>query len=684
MDTSAANPRTIDFLHRDGFVAGQITGPVSPDLTTPANLPYSVSAGQLLVAPLGTSTFIRAFGTGQRRYADATVQVDTEVVMDSMTAGTYGPFVGFGDTAASFRGVWYNNNGSLSLVDTAGAVIGGTTVTDTDAAFVAGQAAKLSIIVNGDGTATAIATNPAGAILRLNITGIPLGNIWAVWRRSALADTGKISRFHIQHTRATSPLKVAADANSVGGVFANGFLAENVDGLYAASNGAKSTQKWGIASGKLRMTSTITGIYLAKVGISRTDRSSVEYEAITTVTAGQGGALLAIGDDPATRLVFAYLTNGFVGALNSSNAVVAGGVQASMAYAVGDLVKVRVVVRPDNTGSVTAVNASGVEYTVAITGPIPTGTVWAAQRNAGTVEVNRITVVPIAGSQAGIEARVATIDTISNDWQTFKVLPDGYAGRTVEGWTCTGLDMIPSGGLKGFFATGDDGRLREGDGSPFVPAIHITDPQHSRIVMTIPGGYTGASLQGVSCDNLAASATIWAACSENGTIRNYALYGAGAGTEIVADRITMASLGITGFNPNALAFDSTRGTGRGALWVGSNSGTTVYCIDANPAAVTRILATITVVNNPDMFQLIGNKLIYQYGDNGTRANFRQYDLSTNVETAKWGPLNDALAPEGFYYHAASKTLFLMCDAGYHNSVSALKYNIVMQYKVTAP
>ncbi|WQZ00986.1 SGNH/GDSL hydrolase family protein [Stenotrophomonas phage StenR_269] len=29
LDTSAANPRTIDFLHRDGFVAGQITGPVS-------------------------------------------------------------------------------------------------------------------------------------------------------------------------------------------------------------------------------------------------------------------------------------------------------------------------------------------------------------------------------------------------------------------------------------------------------------------------------------------------------------------------------------------------------------------------------------------------------------------------------------------------------------------------------
>lgn len=140
--------------------------------------------------------------------------------------------------------------------------------------------------------------------------------------------------------------------------------------------------------------------------------------------------------------------------------------------------------------------------------------------------------------------------------------------------------------------------VREGDGSLYAPAIHITDPQHSRIVMTIPGGYFGASLQVVVCDTLAVSSTVWAACSENGTIRNYALYGEHAGLEIAADRIVMSDLGVSAFNPNALAFDPSRGTGRGALWVGGNDGTSVYCIDADPAAATRILSTITLAHNP--------------------------------------------------------------------------------------
>lgn len=382
-------------------------------------------------------------------------------------------------------------------------------------------------------------------------------------------------------------------------------------------------------------------------------------------------------------MVFAYLSNGFVGALNSANGTVAGGVQAAMSFSVGQQVRVRVVARADNSGSVTAISPSGQESTVAVAN-IPLGTVWAAQRNAGTVEVERISAVPMAGSLAGLESKMASQDLTSNDWQTYRVLPDSTPGRAVPGFTGTGISSIPSGGFKGCFANGNDGRLREGDGSPNEGEILITDPQHSRILMKIPGGYTGASLQGVACDTLAASATVWAACSENGTIRNYAIYGTQAQQEVVSDRIVMADLGVSGFMPNALAFDASRGTGRGALWVGSNSGTTVHCIDADPAAATRILATITLANNPDHFQMIDGRLFYQYGANGVRANIRVYDLAANTEAAKWGPLNDALAPEGFYYDKTSRTLFLLNDGGFHDSVGNIKLNVVFQYKVSAP
>lgn len=683
LDAAAANPRTIDFLHRNGFVAGQVYGPFGQDLVTPANLPYAVSNGQLLVTPAGTSTFIRCFSTGQRRYPDTTVVVSTAVQMDAMAGGTYGPLIGFGDTQSGFLGVWYNSAGALSLIDSTGAVVGGQTVSDPGMAFVAGQTARLDVGVRPDGTGWAVATHPNGSILRLNLSGIPVGAVWSVWRRSAAGDTGKVSLFYVQHIRAEDPNEVVSALNKAGSAFAVGFRAPNIDGLYAAASGAMSTQRWGVDAGKLRMTLTASGIYLAKVGIVRQALGSMEYEAVATVTSGAGGALIAIGDDPATRLIFAYLSNGFVGALNSANGTVAGGVQAAMSFSVGQQVRVRVVARADNSGSVTAISPSGQESSVAVAN-IPVGTVWAAQRNAGTVEVERISAVPMAGSLAGLESKMASQDLTSNDWQTYRVLPDSTPGRAVPGFTGTGISPIPSGGFKGCFANGNDGRLREGDGSPNEAEILITDPQHSRILMKIPGGYTGASLQGVACDTLAASATVWAACSENGTIRNYAIYGAQAQQEVVSDRIVMADLGLSGFMPNALAFDASRGTGRGALWVGSNSGTTVHCIDADPAAATRILATITLANNPDHFQMIDGRLFYQYGVNGVRATIRVYDVAANTEVAKWGPLNDALAPEGFYYDKTSRTLFLLNDGGFHDSVGNIKLNVVFQYKVSAP
>lgn len=202
--------------------------------------------------------------------------------------------------------------------------------------------------------------------------------------------------------------------------------------------------------------------------------------------------------------------------------------------------------------------------------------------------------------------------------------------------------------------------------------------------MTIPGGYFGASLQGVACDTLAVSSTVWAACSENGTIRNYALYGEHAGLEIAADRIVMSELGVSAFNPNALAFDPSRGTGRGALWVGGNDGTSVYCIDADPAAAGRILSTITLAHNPDHFQLIDGRLFYQYGANGVRANIRMFDFATNSEVPKWGPLNDALAGEGFHYNKITGTLTLLCDPGFHHLVDGITMNVAMEYRVASP
>lgn len=471
----------------------------------------------------------------------------------------------------------------------------------------------------------------------------------------------------------------------------SGFKNAGITGFNAANGGGNSSLVWSIdaVDGSITMSPITAGVYLASPGLPRPKFVATEYEVVGEIVtaSGSSGPLIAFGDDTSgtgSRRICAYLSNGYVGVMNNAGTTLLGGVVAGMSFSAGQKASIRVIVRDDGTGYIEATSPTGAKATLDIAS-IPVGSVRTGWRNAGTGKAYGLIATPVAASMSRVGSRLAALEGISTSPHTWKVLPDSVAGRSVPGITCTGLARaVGNGKFRGCWIIGDDGRLVEGDGSPFVPRIHILDPDCSRILATIDPGYSGASLQGVTTDTLATNETVWVACGD-GTIRNFNLYGVSAMQEIASDRITLSSIGVSGGPGNALAFDATAGTGRGALWVGTSAGTAVYLIDCNPSATVRIIRSITLANNPDHFQLVGRNLLYQWGPNATRARINKFDLDAGTEASWAGPLELCMAPEGFFYDALTGFLTILSDNGYHVSAwSGPAFNIIMKFRVLAP
>lgn len=681
-DKTTQNARVVEFPNRGLFVANELHGAYGTDLVTPAVTNWVVNAsGELELLDLPSTSQARHYWMGHSRPTDRVISVVARAVFTDMSGGASGFVVGFGSDSTAYRGLIYKTTGELALVDNTMVTVGSVALADTTAAIAEDVEATLEVTVFPDGSGYAIGRNGT-TYNRLEFTGVPLGRVWLGWRRSS---PGMVTGWRVD-------LREPEDARRVAHVTAkavSGFIPSDLSGMFAAANGALSSAKVKVdGDGDAVVTSSLSGFTLARTPYSRALGQAAEYTAemkIDTAGSQAGGAIITIGDDPDTRVASAYLTNGLVGTLTKSNAVGQGSAVAGMSYSSGSRVRLRLSVYEDNTGLIEAFSPSGQRATFALAS-VPAGRVCLGWRGDNVGRYYLLRQRDIAGAMA---SRVRALEEAVPAFVLYptasRVLPDYPPGRASPGFTCTGLDLLAgTGWYRGCWVVGDDGRIGTGDGTPFAPAIHVLDHGCTRILVTIPGGYTGASLQGVAADRLATTQTVWAACSANGTIRNYNLYGVNAGQEIVADRIVMSDLGLAGFEPNALAFDATRGTGRGALWVGGSSGTTAYCIDCDPTAGTRIIDTITLQSNPDQFQVYNGKLLYIWGGSSTRPNVRQFDPVTDADTLLWGPLEWSFASEGIYYDDRSGLLYMVHDGGFHNDLSGPSLNLMQTFRVSRP
>ncbi|MBZ9935079.1 hypothetical protein LB518_02145 [Mesorhizobium sp. BR1-1-16] len=262
-------------------------------------------------------------------------------------------------------------------------------------------------------------------------------------------------------------------------------------------------------------------------------------------------------------------------------------------------------------------------------------------------------------------------------------LPDSAPGRAPPGFTGTGLDRIARGDWSGYWVVGDDGRLKEGDGSPLRGAIHIVAPDWSRVVATIPGA-PGASLQGVAVDRSGEIDTVWAACSATGTVRRYDLYGEDAGRERVADRIDLADFGIAG-SANGLAIDLSTDTVLVSLYQGNK----VYRIGRE---TERLVETITLGvegtnldSTPDhlVYDAPSRRLFYSVGRNGRNGSIRSYDLAGGRDVVAFANLDQCQAIEGFYIDADHSLLTVVSDGGFHVSARPPR-NQALTYRIGLP
>lgn len=266
------------------------------------------------------------------------------------------------------------------------------------------------------------------------------------------------------------------------------------------------------------------------------------------------------------------------------------------------------------------------------------------------------------------------------------LLPDSTGSRSPPGMTCTGLDRITRGAFAGCWVVGDDGRLAEGDGSPYVPAVHVLSPDKCKILFTFANGVSGASIQGVAVDTSGSVDTVWVAHSADATIRHYNLYGGSAGAEITGDRLTLSAYSISG-SANGLAYDGVNDL----LFMTLSTGNTVFRLSCDPAhAPSRLIGTFTLgvagtdpSNTPDHLHadMANDLLYYSVGSNGSNGTVRYHRLSSGADAIAYGNLDRCQAIEGIYIDRATKRLHVMNDGGYHFS-AAPALNIALEYSIS--
>jgi len=645
-------------------------GPFVDDFSTPANAALSIVNGEAVVTSNTATGTIVSINTLRHILDDVQRRLTLKFKVEDASSIT-GAAIFVGENL----GILYSSNGVISIVNPTWAVQG-QSVSDSLLAFIANEEVSLDVTLNGDGSGFATATNASGYNRTLSFNGMQKGAIHLAIRRSFAGKSTTFKSFSVVSNPVTA--KNISDANK--GTTPKGFD-NSLSGFYnITTDSVYPSYKLSINGSVLSIDTNgaNSAVYYAKNGTAFNEASEFELEFKKKTGTTSAGGCIIIGDG-VNRKVFAYLSNGAIGLLNAAGGIENGSVIADMAFSNEQNAKLRISVS-DGDAVLTAIHPTGKTHSLSYTG-VPYGNVYVGWRGgAVTADLNYLTKKVIPSSYLTLEKKLGSSTTSSKIPKTWKVLPDSEVGRSVKGFTCTGLAKITAGQFRECWAVGDDGRLSEDISSPFNPQIHILDGDFNRILLTISGGYTNESMQGVTFDTVTGS-HLWAACAGNNTLRKYSLAIGSEGTEVVEDRITMSSLGLS-ITPNALAFDATRGTGKGALWLGGSSGGDIYLIDCDPQATTRIIDTITVANTVDHIQLIDNQILYQGAANGRKTTVHRYDIATNTEVPQWVDLECWTAPEGLYYDKTFRTLYAINDGGFHNSVdSSPRFNCVLEYSL---
>lgn len=250
-------------------------------------------------------------------------------------------------------------------------------------------------------------------------------------------------------------------------------------------------------------------------------------------------------------------------------------------------------------------------------------------------------------------------------------LPDGKNAREPSGFTGTGIDRITRGEYRDHWVLGDDGRVLEGDGSPYAPTVHILAPDFSSIVFSFGIG-GDHSLQGVAVDTSGAEDTVWVATAQRGDVLRYSLDGA----ELSGDRISLGEIGLTP-NANGLAYVQSDGT----LLVSSISGRDVSRLARSSQGGFSLVDTYRLRHVPDHlhFHAPSGGFFYTYGRNGSNGMVRFFDVSTRQDLPAYGPLAQAQAIEGVYLDDERGSLIVVSDGGFHHQANPSK-NIILKYR----
>lgn len=259
--------------------------------------------------------------------------------------------------------------------------------------------------------------------------------------------------------------------------------------------------------------------------------------------------------------------------------------------------------------------------------------------------------------------------------------PRQDGGAVSGGFTCTGIDKITRGIYAGCWAISSDGRVREGDGSSTWPRIAIVsaDFRHLVTYFDLPG--VGDGIQGMAVDTSGATDTVWVAAPGVRQIRQYELYGANAGLEVAANRISLASGFLPGNGgPNGLAYIASEDR----FFVGVSNSATISRLSKAGAIINQVTVGTAV---PDQLHYDDTRgLLYaSAGSNGSEGTVWMHRLSNGTNTQPFGStLPRATAIEGIYVDRLSSELVALIDGGFHWTSNPWPLNGAIIYSVALP
>lgn len=442
----------------------------------------------------------------------------------------------------------------------------------------------------------------------------------------------------------------------------------------ATTGAASSSFKAAPADGDgLRVVATGSGLRWLPSQLSDYDGGAYQIEIKTTLDdvsqSGTSGAIITLGDVGSDFRAYAYLENGFVGVLDQNDSVVEGSVLAPTTDDDEALI-LRLNLWGDGTGELVAEGPDGTTGSLALDSVATSGPIGIGWRDGSTGTVHYIRAIPLPAEFGSVKSSAGANTSLAARGSRILPTPDSLSGRDPAGWTCTGADQYDAGPLYGYIAGDDDGRLVEGDGSPYNAAVHFVTPNFGRVgkTLTLPSP-TLASAQGIAIDRGPYIGTFWVARpSPDNTIRNYDNpTGDMDGSASAAVENSGRAISFTG--ANGLAYDTDHG---GALWASTATTAAAKQLDVTDGTV---LDTKTLGANPDQLQFLSAldmadgeaRLVYTTGSNGSAGSVRVYNLATD-EDAAWATLTGVNAIEQFWYDPKTGVGWALSDEGYHGDV----------------